>query len=103
MIDLEKDVLALVGRFTGQQVFTTSELYHDLHLYGDDAGELLDEVHKRYSTSFAGFEFGTYFPNETEALPRISKVSGLRDRKFGSFTVGHLMNVVRSGSWVEPA
>lgn len=104
MLNIEISVLALVQQFLGIRTRPTlaSELYHDLHIYGDDAGELLDDVYKQYSTSFEGFIFNAYFPIETEQMPRFAKLLGFKDKKFGSFTVAHLVEVVRRGHWFEP-
>jgi len=101
MDEIETDVLTLV-RYFARRATLASELYHELHLYGDDAGELLEAVHERYATSFDGFEFNSYFPNETEALARIVKWLGFKDRTMGSFTAKHLVEVVGRGRWFDP-
>jgi hypothetical protein len=100
--EIEKGVLKIVGRFSGKQTTTASELYHDLHIHGDDAGELLEEIHKQYETSFIGFNFNNYFPNEGEALPRFAKWPGFKDKAVSSLTVAHLASVVRCGHWFDP-
>jgi len=100
--DVEENILRIVRQFGSGRTIPASELYHDLHIHGDDAGEMLEEIQQRYGTSFAGFNFTAYFPNETEALPRIVKRLGFRDKAVGSFTVAHLIAVVRAGQWFAP-
>lgn len=102
MDDIEIGVLELVRQFDGRRITMASEIYHDLHIYGDDADELLVAINEQYGTTFDGFKFNAYFPNETEGLPRIAKWMGFRDKTVGSFTVGHLTECVKAGHWIEP-
>ena len=102
MTDIESGVLKLVQTYVGKRATLNSELYHDLHLHGDDAGELLEAIHERHGTVFDGFNFKAYFPNETEGLPRVVKWMGVKDRTVGSFTVRHLAKCVEIGRWFEP-
>lgn len=104
MDDIEAGVLAIIRSFVGRhaRIDLSTELYHDLHIHGDDAGEMLDEVYDKFKPSFEGFKFNAFFPNETEALPRFAKWLGFRDRTVGSFTVAHLIAIVRQGRWTDP-
>jgi hypothetical protein len=102
MSDVENGVLALVQSYVSKKATLKSELYHDLHIHGDDAGELLEAVYKQYGTTFYDMKFSAYFPNHAEGLPRIIKWMGFKDKKVGSFTVSHLVTCVEAGRWFEP-
>jgi len=74
----------------------------DLGIGGDDAGELLDEIHASFGTRFDGFEFDLYFPNETEALgEHYARLLGFKSRR-KPLPVGHLVSVIEHGQWFEP-
>jgi hypothetical protein len=76
-------------------------VHHDLSISGDDAAELIERVHKTFGTSFDGFEFSSYFPNETEGLfYHFGKLFGLRSKK-KRLSVGHLLSVIKAGHWFE--
>jgi hypothetical protein len=59
----------MIRRITGaQRIGLATRLFHDLSIAGDDAGEFVDEVVETFGTSFEGFPFDQYFPDESEAL-----------------------------------
>ncbi len=67
-----------------------AEIYHDLHISGDDASELLDGISKTYGTSFTGFIFDNYFQEKRKpfgsisnpaSASRIARVSRFKDRR----------------------
>jgi len=79
-------------------------LYQDLQIAGDDASELLEGISRTYGTSFQGFSFSSYFPDETEACWfYLKSFFGFRDRTRKPLTLGHLIAVVEEGVWFEPA
>jgi hypothetical protein len=78
-----------------------TRLYHDLSIAGEDAGELLDAIHKRFGTRFWGFDFEVYFPDESEAGPGNLRLA-VWDRPRRRFTFGHLVSVVERGRWFDP-
>lgn len=46
-------------------IFTRdTRLYHDLGLYGDEAEDYLEDLHKNYNVDFSTFNFLEYFPPE---------------------------------------
>jgi hypothetical protein len=78
-----------------------TRVYHDLLISGDDAVEVFDRVATAFSTSFKGFDFERYFPNETESLfARVGLLFGWAPYRI--MTVGHLLDVVEAGAWFEP-
>lgn len=93
----------IVRRYSGtRRVGSTSRIYHDLSIAGDDAWELLEQLTQEFGTSFDGFPFVDYFPEETEALPAYwGRFFGLRGR-WRPLTLGHLVEVARRGAWFEP-
>jgi len=61
----------------------------------------MERVHKTFGTSFEGFEFSSYFPDETEGLfYYFGKLLGLRSKK-KRLSVGHLLSVIKAGHWFE--
>jgi hypothetical protein len=101
----EPELIALVHRKMAnpKPVPVTAAIWHDLYIGGDDAYELLDEVAKRFGTSFVGFDFPAYFPNETEALSAFWRARFGFPRKFKRLTIDHLIAVIRRGEWFEPS
>ena len=66
---IEIELIELIRPWIGFQPITPeSALHHDLHVDGDDTWELLEEIVRVYGTSFDGFDFSAYFPNETGAV-----------------------------------
>jgi hypothetical protein len=81
-----------------------TRLFHDLRVYGDDAYELLQQIHDAFGTSFRDLDFCAYFPNETEGgwTYRIDAFFRPSYRK-KPLTLGHLVAVIEHGQWFEPA
>jgi hypothetical protein len=78
----------------------STRVYQDLLISGDDAGDLLDRIHKEFGTSFEGFEFGDYFFNEPDAFVYvILRLFGWAPKK--TLSVRHLVEVVEAGQWFE--
>jgi hypothetical protein len=76
-------------------------IYHDLWIAGDDAGELLEEIHAKFGTSFKGLDFHSYFPDDLDATCYwIGSWFGLKDKR-KSLSFGHLARVIEAGSWFE--
>jgi hypothetical protein len=84
-----------------------TRLYHDLGVAGDDAVDLINEVHRAFGTTFEGFDFERYFPNEAEAMPAhwVNSLRGLfgYSSRRKTLTFGHLVKVVKAGRWFEPS
>lgn len=65
--DLEQitaDIISVVSRKSGVKPATitlSTRLLHDLHIYGDDAEEVLSEIGRTYQIDFSGFDFQQYF------------------------------------------
>ncbi|MBV9826969.1 MAG: DUF1493 family protein [Alphaproteobacteria bacterium] len=96
--DITKRVAGFLWR--KRPVLPTAELYHDLHIAGDAASNLLEGIARDYDMAFAGFKFCDYFPDAPTALFHVIAARvGLRDRRRHSFTVAHLIDVVRQGAW----
>jgi hypothetical protein len=101
--ETRRALLSLLKKYARCKVINDgSRLFQDLTISGDDAGELLSEVGTRFNTSFMGFPFATYFPNETEALG--AHWAGLIgfSKPRPPLTFGHLLAVVKAGHWFEP-
>jgi len=75
-------------------------IHEDLRIAGDDAADLINKIHKEFGTSFEGFEFNDYFPDETEAIFYLILIPLGWSRK-KSISVRHLVDVVNTGKWFE--
>jgi hypothetical protein len=99
---IERDLIPMIQRFgdSRKRVLLSAAIYHDLRIAGDDAGELLDEISKRFGTSFREMHFPTYFPIETEVFgSHWANVFGFKDKKRPRVTVEHLIAVIERGHW----
>lgn len=97
-------VIAMVREFAGRRAHLSEEtrLFHDLSISGDDAGDLLDNVHKRFGTDFSEMDFDEFFPNETEGIfYRRGRFLWFGRTKRES-SLGHLLKVVNEGRWLDP-
>jgi hypothetical protein len=79
----------------------STNLNTDLHIYGDDAWEILESVHKTFSVVFDGLQFEKYFYTEEEVyLPYFLSALLLKKRK--PLPVVHVMRVIERGQWFDP-
>ena len=101
---LEDTVLRILQDISrpSKAISASTLVYQDLLISGDDATELIDRIKKECGTSFQGFTFGDYFPDETESIfYRFVHLFGRNSKK--NLTVGHLLKVVEAGKWYEEA
>jgi hypothetical protein len=93
-LNIERALIPPIQRMadTHSPVSPSAAIYQDLHIAGDDAAELLEEIAARFGTSFSGFNFQVYFPNEHES----------RSSPRRTMTVSHLVAVIERGAWFEP-
>lgn len=100
---IKDEVIAEVEKITlRHDLHLDQRLDHDLGITGDDAAELIDNIHHQFGTRFEGFVFRNYFSDEpdliTSWLERIFK-SLIREKPL---TVRHLAKVVEAGAWFDP-
>jgi hypothetical protein len=103
---IEQKLIDLATKWTCSRRAITpqSTFYQDLYIVGDDLYELLVEITKRYGTSFEGFHFDTYVPNEGTALFYYWAMRlGFCKDSFPCLTIEHLASVVLRGKWFEPS
>jgi uncharacterized protein DUF1493 len=102
----EPELIVMVRRMTDirKPILRSTAIYHDLRIAGDDAYELFEMVATRFGTSFEGFDWPKYFPNETQIGPlwRLAEKLGHDETKWRRLTVGHLLAVIQRGVWFEP-
>src|ERR1022692_3357026 len=79
------ELIAMVQRIVGHRnpIPRSAAIYQDLQFTGDDAYELFEMISARFGTSFQGFDWPAYFPNETEVGP-LSYWAAYRAAKFDS-------------------
>jgi Protein of unknown function (DUF1493) len=100
----EQAVLGILRHFSARRgaIDSSLRIHEDLRIAGDDAADLINRIHNEFGTSFDGFEFDEYFPNETEAIFYLLLIPlGLNRKK--SISVRHLVEVVNAGKWFEEA
>ena len=100
----EIELIQVVRRIAGVSSYIglNTRVYQDLQIAGDDMDELVEDIFKKFGTSFVGMDTSIYCPNETEALIEflLSKV-GLA-KKYPCITIAHLTKVVEAGYWTDP-
>ncbi len=107
--DVTRKVCDIVGSVTGvspMQISLSTRLREDLGLWGDDVDELFIELHKEFGTDFCGLDFHRYFKEELHLFwPIFLLCRGLVWGKWGNetITMEHLISVVESGKWMDPA
>jgi hypothetical protein len=101
-LPVEERVLRLVASMTGikrEELVPTARLFHDLHVYGDDADELLMAIKDEFGVDFSGFEFSDYFtsePNDSVFWQFVTR-KWVRKEKL-PFTVSDLVEIVKARS-----
>ena len=102
--DVEQRINEILRDFSGRKNISPADRIHeDLSIAGDDAAELLGKLHDEFGTTFEGFAFDAYFPNETEAMFYGRFLNRLGWFRKKSIMVRHLTAVVRAGKWFEEA
>ena len=91
-----------ISRFGGP-IDEETRVWHDLHLSGDDAYEMLETIRNRFGVSFKSMDFSRCFPDETEGFFYMwAERFGLRSR-FEPLALGHLLAVIQAGQWHDAA
>jgi|JI10StandDraft_1071094.scaffolds.fasta_scaffold333136_3 hypothetical protein len=100
---LDQRLCTIVGKYGRRKtIVPATRLYRDLGIWGDDALELLEEIHQAFGTKFETLDISTYFPYEGEAGPFwLERLLRLKDHK-RTLTFGHLLEVVKKGEWFDP-
>ena len=104
MGDVAAVLRRMLSRYVGRsRIGPQTSVNRLLGLNGDDAAEFLEEIHRRFGTSFSGFDFDAYFSDEAEAFgEHVLGLVGL-DRRKAPLTFEHLVRVVEAGQWFEPS
>ena len=102
-MDDREELLKIVRDITRTRrpITDSTCLHHDLSLFGEDAAELLERGHKTFGTSFEGFEFDSYFPDEVDGhFYHLAKMFGFKSKK-KRLSVGHLLAAIKAGPWCK--
>lgn len=103
--EIIKELEPLLSRLADKKasISESTSIYRDLSIGGDDAAELIEGVHAKFGTRFDGFKYEAFFPNETEAFgEHLARLFGFKNKKRKQLLVGHLVDVIQTGSWFEP-
>jgi len=104
MNEIEVEIIELAKEISRSKIHMSgsTKLYQDLGIAGDDMSELLMALQKKFGTSFQEMSFEKYYPNDLDAfIDHILRKVGLGS-KWPPVTIGHLAQVVKSGSWFDP-
>jgi hypothetical protein len=95
---VQQQLLSLLETLSGRRGVTLDDnINFDLRIGGDDADELIDEIHKTFGTSFKGLDLGKFFPDE--GIDSVFRF-GLKGKQ--PISVRHLLMVIEAGAWFEP-
>jgi hypothetical protein len=104
----QKKIERLVKHHLGTEVFLTPKmkLYQDLHIWGDDADELLIAFSQQFKVDMSKFSFKLYFPNESATpitmILFFMKLFGYKDHSKKQITISHLVDVAIRREWFDP-
>jgi|GEM_PF-3349547 len=103
MSDFEARLYDQLAVFVSRRkICRSARVYHDLMINGDDAGEFLDAYVNAFQIDLTGFEFETFFPNETdEPWEHWGMLLGFPNKR-KELTVAHLQLVAESQRWFDP-
>lgn len=103
MLSKLAELLDRVAAPGGRPITSTTELYYDLGLAGDDLHEAIDQVRGRFGTDFSGMKLADYAPGETDALFSLDVLREVlgRPRRYRSLTVRRLEEAVEAGVWKD--
>lgn len=110
------EIIELARKYSGKSnVLPESRLLSDLGLDGDDAGELIEALSKRFDISWEGFHWLRYFGDEylDPFAPALSTVAQWLSADFRQrwknarevereITIAHLARVAEARRWIEP-
>jgi hypothetical protein len=87
-------------------------LLHDLYIWGDDAWDILEFLHRKLGVDFSNFPFDKYFPSEfsREGNSLVSRellsLIGLKLnivltlRKYPEITIGMMEETIKNKRWL---
>jgi hypothetical protein len=102
-MEIRDRLTQIIEKYTGRKTFQGStRLFHDLHLYGEDADDMLGEFQKEFGVDFSEFEFSDYFPDETEMPFGFFLFIFLSREKKNPITIDHLIDVAERQRWFYP-
>jgi hypothetical protein len=103
MDNSQERLLTYLRKYVGKvSIDEQTRIYHDLHISGDDALQLIDHLRENFGVDFSTMNFSEYFPGESEAfLEHLGRFFGVRAKR-KSLTFGHLSQVVQKRYWHEP-
>jgi acyl carrier protein len=97
-MEIQEAVLNLIVKHAGvkkDELYDDALLEDDLGLTGDDAWELMDEIHKNFDVDFSSFEFSLHFGPEAGSY--VAEEYG-----YYPVSVKHLTEVVNEKTWKLP-
>ena len=97
------ELIDLLRQYTKKKIINESTRINiDLHLYGDDASEVLDWISKRFEVDLQEFRFSEFFYSEEDMAGAPYFVATLLLRKKKPLSIFHLLRVISLRRWVDP-
>lgn len=91
---IDPDLIKLIEKYTALPLFDGNpaelELYDNLGICGNNAGELMEEYSKTFGVSLMGFDIVNHFPNEGYETPPGSILPWMKIEDFAPLTIGEL-------------
>lgn len=97
----KQEIISLISECCGisnNEINESSQLLKDLHIWGDDALDLINRFSTEYGVDMLGFEFSKYFPSEGSfifSIPFLFKV----ETKYVRLTVTDLVEIANRRKW----
>jgi len=80
-----------------------SLLFIDLELNGTDADNFLEMFQKKFNVDMSNFNYSDYFLDETFFLFQFMILKLFKkEKKLKTFSIYHLIEVVKKGKWFSP-
>jgi hypothetical protein len=100
--ELEAAIAKVVAKYAAvstARVSSTTRLWHDLKLAGEDFAEVIDELHRTYGVMLRE-HLGVYCPTEPVLFWQFWRWPFEKDKTYRELTVAELATSARSGTHV---
>ncbi len=103
--EIERWIRKLLSeKYTGLiELGSDPRIFHDLKLRGEDAGEFLEDLRKKFEVDLSGMPFPRFFPAEYYSLrDLVTDLFRVTDNWWHELRLTHLVKVCKERKWSEP-
>lgn len=97
-IKTEDILFSFIHAKLGYEVKNTDTIFNDIGVDGIDAETFFNDFSEEFKVDMSNFDFNRYFIGDGNVFSNIIKYWG----KKKSFTVGHLLKVIKNKEWFDP-